>query len=330
MDSGAFSLYNKHVLKSGEKPQPKGDPKKYRGTELLPPKHTRSYKRADFSHYDLTPGSEFRRYCDFYASWIRKVESMGTKMGSTILATTVDAITNPEKTWEIQQYFEKEHGLYPVPVIHAGTDIRWLEKYVETGNYDLIGLGGMGHSIPRATYVRWGDSIYRYLCPKSNGYKPIVRTHGFAMTSWELICRWPWWSVDSATWVKLSAYGWLYVPPLRRGKWSFDEPPIQINLSAQNAPQKSKRDKHFETSKHETLKETVHKWLERCNLTLGEVDDDGKEVEFGVSSHFRARSIANLHYLKDLEESRPEWPNPLSMDIVNNSSAKYVGAGFGL
>lgn len=57
---------------------------------------------------------------------------------------------------------------------------------------------------------------------------------------------------------------------------------------------------------------------------MGSVDGDGEVDEFGVSSHHRVRNIANLTYLKDLEESRPAWPHPFKCDN------KHTMKGFGL
>jgi hypothetical protein len=61
--------------------------------------------------------------------------------------------------------------------------------------------------------------------------------------------------------------------------------------------------------------ENVCRWIKRCGMVEGKVDDKGEMVEYGVRSHFTARSICNLHYLKDLEESRPEWPYPLEHSV---------------
>ena len=339
IDSGAHSLYNIHVLKS------KGVLGKH-GKLLLPPtKWGGTDPSADFSYYDLTKGSPFRAYCVSYASFMKVMKGKG------VLLANVDAIGNPALTWEIQRFFEEEHGVQPMPIVHCHTPLKWVDKYLEAGRYDLLGVGGLGQGITRSEYFGWADEFFLHICPKSNGYLPIIKTHGFAMTSWELMSRWPWWSVDSATWVKLSAYGWLYVPRERNGKFRFDRPPMVINFSKRPpkkrkeerggqqmdshpsfkenpAPRETERLKHYDNIV-EGARRTVDRWLKHVDVPMGSVDEQGEMKEFGIVSHHRARSIANLIYLKDLEESRPEWPHPLDDKLVHQTGVDYMkGCGF--
>lgn len=322
VDSGAHSIYNIEVLKHGKRD---GD----HGRELAKPPVR--WSQGDFSYYDLTKGTPFRAYCDNYAAFMKKMA------GRDILLANVDAISSPEITWKIQRFFEEEHGVQPVPIIHFGTPMKWVDRYVQARvkegsltkmKYELLGVGGLGQGVSRHEYFRWGDEFFTHICPKENSYLPLIRTHGFAMTSWELICRWPWWSVDSATWVKLSAYGWLYIPRWSdRHGWRMDRPPLMINLSFRS-PQKEIKGKHFDNCIPE-VRETALRWLKYLGLEMGTVDKEGEMVVFGVSSHHRARSIANLSYLKLLEQSRPLWPHPLDSLLVQDLTVKYH-RGFGL
>lgn len=296
VDSGAFTLFAKHVrARKGSKGQTLEAPGLFA-------------RNADYSYYDLKPGTEFRAYCDSYAAFIKKVQDAG------VLVVNVDAIHNPEKTWEIQEFFEKEHGLRPVPVVHSLSPLKWLDRYLDTGKYDLIGIGGFGHSVPMQTYLRWTDQVFDRVCPESNKNMPLVRLHGFAMTAWKVLVRYPWWSVDSATWVKTSAYGILYVPQWK-GKWLYDRPPVQINLSAKSGSAKKQKNKHIDNCAGH-FKELVHRWLDYCGVKEGTVDEKGEEVERGVISHYIPRNRCNLLYFKGLEESRPPWPYPLDRQIV--------------
>ena len=310
MDSGAYSLYNNEVLKK------QGADGKQLAVQAL------GIRGKDYSFYNLAQGSPFRRYCDTYAKFIKKTQ------GQEVLVVNVDALQNPEVTWQVQCYFEQEHGLYPVPVVHAGEPIKYLARYLESGKHDLIGIGGLGHSISLTTYLKWADSVFGMICPASNKYLPTVRTHGFAMTSWKLICRYPWWSVDSATWVKLSAYGWLYVPRWRKDLgWRFDRPPIQVNASFRS-PMQKKTDKHIDNVSDD-MRHLVARWMDRCGVVEGSVDEKGETKVWGIRSHFCARSRCNLYYFKDLEESRPAWPHPLGPEIIA-SNGKTHRKGFGL
>lgn len=322
VDSGAHGLYNLFVLEHAKRIGKNG-------RELARPKVP--WTQGKFTYYDLRPGSVFRSYCDSYARFIKKIHSID----STVIMANIDAISNPKITWEIQQYFEKEHGVTPVPIIHYDTPLRFVDRYVG-GKYWLLGVGGLGQGVSRHEYFKWGDTFFSHICPESNKFKPVIRTHGFAMTSWELICRYPWWSVDSATWVKLSAYGWLYVPRWSERKgFRFDKTPMMINFSVRppkkkirkypglglvddtdSAPREKERGKHFKNIEP-SAREGVLKWLEHVGVEMGSVDENGDMLTFGVSSHHRARSMANLAYLKDLEASRPEWPYPLDLSEVS-------------
>ena len=312
MDSGAFSLAANQLYKAKIGTH---------GRELVG-KKTLGTKGRDYSYFNLSKGSEFRAYCDSYASFIKKTKPSG------VFHVSVDVLQNPDLTWETQRFFEEEHGISPVPVVHAGEPLKYLDRYLETGRYDLVGIGGLSAAISIGAYLQWADEVFMRICPESNKYVPTVRTHGFAMTSWKLICRYPWWSVDSATWVKLSAYGWLYVPRwTARGGWRFDQPPMQINISAKS-PTAKKEDKHLD-SVSESVKIVVLRWLDHCGVAEGKADADGNELVFGARSHFRARSRCNLIYFKGLEASRPTWPYPLDLEIVKSHVVEHR-RGFGL
>ena len=338
IDSGAHSLYNIHVLKHYKREGKHG-----RVLERPPVRWGGTDPSTDFSYFDLTRGSEFREYCDDYAEFMKEMRDKG------VLLANIDAIGNPALTWEIQRFFEEEHGVQPMPIVHCHTPMSWVDKYLEAGKYDLLGVGGLGQGISRHEYFGWADKFFLHLCPKSEGYLPVIKTHGFAMTSWELICRWPWWSVDSATWVKLSAYGWLYIPRRKGGEFSFNRPPMTVNFSKR--PPKKKRKlvakamdhpswtdnpapRETETAKHyqnigKGAREAVDAWLAHIEIPMGSVDENGEMEEFGIVSHHRARSIANLIYLKELEASRPEWPHPLDHRVVEATGVR-LRKGLGL
>lgn len=314
IDSGAHSLYYAYVAKRTTKIIGK------HGRELEAPP-TR-WMQGDFSYFDLKAGSDFRKYCDSYASFVRKTTRDG------MLYVSVDVIGHPELSWQIWDFFTKEHALHLMPVLHVGTDFKYLDKYLDRG-CGLIGVGGAWRQ-GRSGLLRYADTLFRRICPASKGYLPQVRVHGFAVTSWEMITRYPWWSVDSSTWVKLSAYGWIYIPRWSdKIGWCFDRPPMMINFS-HRSPHQKKKDKHY-GSITKQAKEAVHKWLKELGLEMGSVTDPGSKkaemVKFGVTSHHRARNVANLTYFKELEKRCPKWPFPLSPQIAQADN-NVKGFGF--
>lgn len=313
MDSGAWALCRLHVLKQGKKAEKVG-----KHGRLLEEPVVRG-AQGDFSYYDLSKGSPFRKYCNSYASFIKKFKNR------IELFANIDAIGSPEITWKIQMFFEKEHGLKPVPVIHHGASLRWIDRYLETG-HDIIGLGGFARKIARKEVIKWTDDVFRHICPASNKHLPLVRVHGFALTAWEYMRRWPWYCVDSTSWVKYSAYGWICLPRwTERTGFRFDVPPLVINVSWRS-PFKADRHKHIDNV-IQPIRDSIHKWLKRTGQVLGKVDKHGNEIERGVVSSHECRSTANLHYFMDLQESLPPWPWPLDPKIIGGHQASHCGFG---
>jgi len=113
-----------------------------------------------------------------------------------------------KQTWKNQKIIEG-YGATIQPVHHARDDDKWLAKYLEAG-YDYIFLGGM---VPEHTsYLRkWLDRIWDTLLTDSKG-RPLVKVHGFGLTTPELMLRYPWYSVDSASWIMASSTGTIYIP----------------------------------------------------------------------------------------------------------------------
>jgi len=328
IDSGAHSLYFKHVAKVDPKDR---DPKSWVNGKL-------AWGHGDFSFFDLTAGSEFRKYADGYAKFIKAMKAKDP----TMLFANIDVISNPQKSWEVQEYFEKEHGLYPVPVIHCHTDMKWVEHYLEREeNFPLLGIGGIAQQISKQEYFGWGDKLFTVLCPKSNDYLPLRRTHGFAMTSVELMFRYPWWSVDSTSWVKYSAYGWVALPRSNaKGEFLLDQTPITVNFSrrsgkwsypkhgaihtADNAeapsPRAMERAKHYDNLPG-AHKEMVVRWLTHIGIDLKAVDDNRDNTEMDLTNHHRMRSIANLIYFNELQSAIPAYPWPLSLAVRKAQTA---------
>lgn len=104
----------------------------------------------------------------------------------------LDVIGDAHTTLKNQLLME-EAGLNPIPVFHLGDPWEYLEFYI--ANYDYIGLGGLAgkHTSIRVPFL---DRCFEMVAASVR--KP--RFHGLGCTSWNLICRYPWKSVDSSTW----------------------------------------------------------------------------------------------------------------------------------
>lgn len=200
IDSGAWSLFRIHVMKDVAKMGRHG-----RMLEA-PEKPT-----TDFTYYNLAKGTPFREYCDLYASFIK------TFQDRIDFFANVDAIGNPDVTREIQRFFEEEHGIKPIPVVHRGSNLKYLDYYLEKG-YPVIGLGGFASGMGGWTGMReWCDNAFLRLCPASNNYLPLVKVHGFAMTGWKGIRRWPWYCMTEDHQV-LTRQGWKKRDQIKTGQ----------------------------------------------------------------------------------------------------------------
>jgi hypothetical protein len=58
--------------------------------------------------------------------------------------------------------------------------------------------------------------------------------------------RYPWWSVDSTSWVQTGRFGGVYVPKFRRGQYVYNENSLKVTISNQSPSQKDDG-QHFTT-----------------------------------------------------------------------------------
>ena len=104
-----------------------------------------------------------------------------------------DRIGDWDKTRENLRFLESL-GMRPLPVFHMGTPFRILESLCDKYNY--ICLGGMvPHAKDPSMISTWADECFKI----ASRYK--TRFHGFGCSSYLLMSRFPWYSVDSSSWL---------------------------------------------------------------------------------------------------------------------------------
>ena len=198
------------------------------------------------------------------------------------VASVLDAINNPLKSWENQRHMEQQ-GLRPLPCYHWGEDERYLEWYV--ANYDYITIGGM---VPISTknLRPWLDRIWsKHLTDKEG--KPRVKVHGFGMTSLSLMERYPWYSVDSSRWLQAARFGNILIPS--------NEQLIGIS---QDAPHRKTKGQHFD------------------NLAPIQKDAIAEEIDsygFGITilrTNTYARRMFNILAFQAIEAKINQDPDP--------------------
>ena len=239
----------------------------------------------------------------------------------------LDVIGDPEGTLKNQRIMEAA-GLHPLPCYHLGEPTRYLDMYVK--DYDYIALGGIAKQ-KTETRVRWMDRLFtEHICDKDG--MPKVKVHGFGMTSIELMLRYPWYSVDSTSWVMFSRLGFIAVPGINHvtKKPDYLNP---IKLSVSNA-EKAKSDKAHFVHQSPMVRKHILDYLTSIGFCMGKstfswqpekrelaenekwadkVVENGKRlmetiVEVGVSNDYCCRDQVDAIFFSQMERHVPAWP----------------------
>lgn len=158
-----------------------------------------------FSAWTLGTTIDLPAYCEYIK---RNIDILRVEDGA-VMASVLDAVGDPQGTYNNQISMERL-GVRPLPCFHKGEDERYLQWYIQ--NYEYITIGGMvGSSVNQLK--TWLDRIWdRYLAPNGT---PVVKVHGFGLTSVELMELYPWYSCDSSSWIQSAAFGNIVLPRYR-------------------------------------------------------------------------------------------------------------------
>lgn len=195
-----------------------------------------------------------------------------------------DTSKNERKSYENQKALESL-GCKVAPVFHAREDPRWLTKYIDEG-YEYIFIGGM---VPETTkwLEVWLDEMFdKYLANPDGTAR--VKLHGFGLTTLSLMWRYPWFSVDSTSWLMAGNFGSIYVD-LPRPDGSYRD--LTVSVSAESSGLR-KLDAHINTYSPAARKEV-----------LDRVEELGYDIN-KIQNHFSWRWHFNMQYFKRLL-SRP-------------------------
>lgn len=269
-----------------------------------------------FSAYTQGAVIDLQEYIDF----VKQHE------GVLEVYANLDVIGDAKATWKNQKKMERQ-GLMPMPCYHFGEEWKWLDRYIR--QYDYIALGGIAVKKNYEILTRWLDECFYRICD-SNGI-PKVKVHGFGITSLRLIFRYPWYSLDSTSWVVTSRMGIIFVPRRKNGDWSYEREPFKVAVS-NRSPSKKDAGRHFDNMSP-GMKKLVLAYIEEKGYTMGtstfrmEDEDydlqDGEKwagkakngkrqvetiVEPGLSNHYKYRDELNVIFFLDLERSLPPYP----------------------
>jgi len=109
----------------------------------------------------------------------------------------LDVIGDAAASMRNQKYMEQA-GLQPIPTFHMGSALEDLKPLLE--EYSYIAIGGVVHS---AGVEEHCDAVWNYILNN----KPSVKVHGFGLTNYEFMQRYPWYSIDSSSFKRLKRFG---------------------------------------------------------------------------------------------------------------------------
>ena len=230
--------------------------------------------------------------CSYYVN-LDVIPGTPGKKSSLTTETVEDAC---RRGWgNYQRMIERLPKHKVIPVFHQGDGIKWLEKYLNAG-VRYIGISpandrqtsGENHKAtfpgrgnPVTTKLQWIRSLRHHLFDKAG--RPVVKTHGFAVTSYDLMKAMEWHSVDSASWKLAGAWGSIYVPAAN----DFTIEPEQYRTSANFNPKHLKIGHKIKPR----VPDRVAEWLKECGVPLGsfkikqmsqsyKLDREAKEIWF--------------------------------------------------
>ncbi len=102
----------------------------------------------------------------------------------------LDVVGDPELTYYNQKHMEK-NDTQPIPVFHYGSDMKYLKQLVNEGYYYICLGGTVGQK--RNNRIEFFDMCFSEF--------PDTYFHGLGMTDPKLAIKYPWFSIDSTTWL---------------------------------------------------------------------------------------------------------------------------------
>lgn len=250
----------------------------------------------------------------------------------------LDVIGDPAASYKNQQIMEAA-GLRPIPCYHFGEDEKWLRKYID-GGHNYISLGGFMLVSNASDLIAWLDHIFsKHICDSTG--MPVIKAHGFGLTAPYMLCRYPWYSVDSTTWSQITMCGAIVIPPKIKGEYKYDRPSIRVCVSNRTPYVRSSIAKDHINNLPRNQQKQVYDYLEYHSCVMGESsfrwEPEGftkkdlapdekiikceinkkeghvlveKIIIAGVSNDYRARYYMAMGYFNDLQNSLPDWPWP--------------------
>ncbi len=256
---------------------------------------------------------------DTYIEYIRKNQHLLTTYAN------LDIVNDGEASYQNWLHMRKA-GLDPMPVYHAETDEKYLKHYLKESHYIAIGaIAAMTTSkrLENLDYI-W----FNYLV--DDKLMPTHKFHGFGLTSLKILFRYPWYSVDSTSWVAFSRFGIILIPEVIQQKYKYDRPPRTICVSRRSPSNK----KAWATihNMNPKIRKKIIRYARNLGFPMGKSQitsfDDGKVQERvlvpGLSNDHKLRDQFNLLFFVKAEEDLGHWRQPLNINFSKTKQEPLV------
>lgn len=196
----------------------------------------------------------------------------------SVRANLDDLNDDGPKSWANMKELEAQ-GCQVFPVYHFADKIEYLVKILDEG-YEFMALGGLvGASAQKL--IPWLDHVWGKYLIKEDG-TPRLRVHGFGLTAFDLMFRYPWAAVDSSSWMNTGNFGsCLFIV---NGRF------IKIDFSTESPTIRNANSWHV-SAMPDIMKKKVEELIEPFNLTLKKLGE-----------HYMYRHIINAHTFASVED----------------------------
>lgn len=244
LDSGAYSLFTTKCVGYD------GEGRMIRGSSAM------SEKTRKYDFYDT------KEFYDYVQGYMDYVKFFGKAFEFHV---TVDVIFNHERTDKVLKIFDKA-GLTPLPVLHYNTPHEYLVKWAD--RYPYIGIGGVPRNTTLVQYINHGNEVFKYF-----GNTKAIKTHGFALTAFQLLSSMPWYSVDSTSPSVHGRFGNVMLPKLTRHRNRLVTDYSGMNQILVVSERRRDHKDHFHKA-GPVFSSAVHEYLESLGTSVEEVTNE--------------------------------------------------------
>jgi len=246
---------------------------------------------------------------DAYIEYIKKNQHLITTYAN------LDVVNDGETSYQNWLYMRKQ-GLDPMPVYHAETDEKYLKYYLKETDY--IAIGAIANMTTRKRLENLDRIWFDHLV--DDKLMPTHKFHGFGLTSLRILFRYPWYSVDSTSWVAFSRFGIILIPAVSQSQYKYDRPPVTVCVSRRSPS--NKRSWATLHTMNPSLKKKIIRYARGLGFPMGKSHvtsfDEGKVQERviipGLSNDHKLRDQFNLLFFVKAEEFMGHWMRPLNIE----------------